>query len=185
MDVKAILLLILGGVLANNYALTQFLGVEPLLGYAKKTSKIIAMGVCVTVVMVLAAAVLWPVQNVLAANGLAHLQTIIYVLVIAAIVYAVGMIAAKALHQPMKAYAPVIALNSAVLGMAINTMSAGGAYVEALAAALGVGLGFLAAMLVLAGVQEKINEYHVPAPFRGLPIQLIAAAIISMALMAF
>ena len=139
-----------------------------------------------TVVMVLAAAVLWPVREyVLGAYGVAYLQIPVFVLVITAIVYLVGLVASKALHQPLKAYAPVIALNSAVLGMAANTAAAGITYVETLASALGIGLGFLAAMLVLAGVQEKINEYHVPAPFRGLPIQLIAAAIVSMALMAF
>ena len=185
MTVKSLVLLILGGVLANNYALTQLLGVGPFLGYAKKTSKIVGMGLCVTIVMVLAAAILWPVQTYVLGERLAYMQTVVFLLVIVAIVYVVGLVAAKVLHQPLKAYAPIIALNSAVLGVAINNITAGYTYVESLASALGVGLGFLAAMLALAGVDEKINERHVPAPFRGLPIQLLAASIISMAVMAF
>ena len=184
--IKSILLLMVGGVLANNYALTQFLGVEPFLGYSRKTSKILGMGICVTVVMVLSAAILWPVQTyVLSAYGLGHLQTMVFLLVIVAVVYLVDLAAAKALHQPLKAYAPVIALNSAVLGVALNNAAAGYTYGESLASALGTGLGFLAAMLTLSCVGEKINERHVPVPFRGLPILLLSAAIISMALMVF
>ena len=183
---KALLLIILGGVLANNYALTQFLGVTPLLGFSGKGQKTLAMGVTVTVVTVVSAAILWPVQSyLLAATGLAHLQVLAFLLVIACVTWLTDLAAAKLLHQPLKAFFPVIALNSAVLGLAVNNAAAGYGYAESLAAALGVGLGFMAALLVLAGLREKINERYVPAPFRGLPIALITAGIISMALMAF
>ena len=182
---KSLLLIILGGVLANNYALTQFLGVTPFLGYSKKGEKALALGLCVTVVMVLSAAVLWPIQSLLVANGLMHLQVMIYLLIIACIVWLVDLLAAKLLHQPLMTYFPIVVVNSAVLGLVLNNVAAGYSYLEALASALGVGLGFLLAMLVMSGLREKINEKYVPAPFRGLPILLIAASIVSIALMAF
>ena len=186
MTVKSILLLILGGVLANNYALTQFLGVSPFLGFSRKSDKILGLGLAVTLVTVLSAAILWPVQTfVLEALNLGHLQIMVSLLVIVGVVALVDLLAAKVLHQPLRTYAPLIALNSAVLGAVLNNATAGYNYLESLAAALGVGLGFLLAMLVMSGLREKINERHVPAPFRGLPIALLAASIVSMALMAF
>ena len=186
MSVKSLLLLVLAGVLANNYALTQFLGVSPFLGYAKKSSKILGMGLAVTAVMVLAAAILWPVQTyLLSAYNLGYAQVPVFLLVIVAVVYLVDLAASKIAKQPLGAYAPVIVLNSAVLGLALNNVAAGYTFVESLAAALGVGLGFLGAMWVLSGIEEKIDNHYVPAPFRGLPILLLAASIVSMALMAF
>ena len=160
MDIKALFLLILAGVLANNYALTQFLGVTPFLGFSRKGEKILGMGLTVTAVTVLAVAVLWPVQNyLLLPYGLAYAQLLVFVLVIALIVALAGLAASRLFHQPLKAYAPAVAL--------------------------GVGLGFLLALYLMAGVMERIDEHHVPAPFRGLPIMLISAGILSMALLAF
>lgn len=184
MDFKALILLILAGVLANNYALTQFLGVTPFLGFSRRGEKLLGLGLTVTAVTVLAVAVLWPVQTyVLAPYGLEYMRLMVFVLVIALIVYLTGAAAAKLFRQPLRAYAPVIALNSAVLGAAVNQI--GLSYAEALASALGVGLGFLLALFLLAGVTEKVNERYVPAPFRGLPVLLLSAGILSMALMAF
>ena len=183
---KSILLLILGGVLANNYALTQLLGVSSFLGFSRKSDKILGVGLATTAVMLLSELILWPVRtSVLSANGLEYLQIMVSLLVIAGVVCLVDRLAAKLLRQPLKAYAPILALNSAVLGLALNNAMAGLGYLESLASALGVGLGFLGAMFVLSGVLEKINERYVPVPFRGLPIALVAASILSMALMAF
>ena len=183
---KSILLLILGGVLANNYALTRLLGVSSFLGFAKKGERMLALGLCTTGVMLVSELILWPVRSsILAANGLAHLQVMVSLLIIACVVCLADLLASRLLQQPMGAYAPIVALNSAVLGLGLNNASAGLGYLESLASALGVGLGFRCAMFVLSGVLEKINERHVPAPFRGLPIALVAASIISMALMAF
>ena len=183
---KSILLLILGGVLANNYALTRLLGVTPFLGFSKKSDKILALGLATTAVMLVSELILWPVRtSLLSANGLEYLQVMVSLLVIACVVYLVDLLADRLLHQSLKSYAPILVLNSAVLGLALNNGAAGLSYPESLAAALGVGLGFLAAMPVMSGVLEKINERYVPAPFRGLPIALVAASIISMALMAF
>ena len=186
MGAKELVLLVLGGVLVNNYVLTQFLGVTSVLGFSGKGQKPLALGITVAAVMLLSTAILWPVQsNVLAARGLAHLQVPVSLLVILFAAWLVDLIRAKALHQPPKHISLPVAFNSAVLGLAVNNAAAGYGYVESLAAALGVGLGFLAALLVMTGLREKINERYVPAPFRGLPMALITAGIISMALMAF
>lgn len=182
---KTILLLILGGVLANNYAFEKFLGVTPMLGYSRKENKLVALGLAVTVVMVLTAAVTYPIQSLLAGKALAYLQLLVFVTVILIVVYVVEAIAKLALHKCLGVYFPLIALNSAVLGLALENITKGYTYGEALAAALGVGLGFLAALLLMAGVQSRIAEKYIPAAFRGLPISLLAASIISMVLVAF
>lgn len=182
---KAILLLILGGVLANNYALEKLLGVTPLLGYSRKESKLVVLGLAVTAVMILTAAITYPVQSLLAAKSLAHLQLLVFVTVILLVVYLVELIVKRLLNKCLGVYFPLIALNSAVLGMAVENAAKGYTYGESLAAALGVGLGFLAALLLMAGVQSRIEEKHIPAAFRGLPISLLAASIISMVLVAF
>lgn len=186
MTVKSLILLLLGGVLMNNYALQRFLGVTPFLGYAKEESRIAGMGLAVTAVMLLTAAVTWPLQTfVLAKLGLAYLQTLVFVAVILALVYLVDALAKLLAHKSLGGYFPLIALNSAVLGLAVNNVSEGYPFIEALVSALGVGLGFLLAMFVFSGVQSRINEKYVPKAFRGLPVRLLAASLISLALFAF
>ena len=182
---KEILLLILGGVLANNYAFEKFLGVSPMLGYSRRGSKLLAMGLAVTVVMLLTAAIAWPVQGLLEQYALGYLQILVYVATILIVVYLVDLVAKAAFHKCLGVYFPLIALNSAVLGLALENVSEGYGYGQALAAALGVGLGFLAALFLMAGVNSRIDKKQVPAAFRGLPIQLLAASIIAMALVAF
>lgn len=186
MTVKSLLLILLGGVLANNYALQKFLGVTPFLGYAKDESRIAGMGLAVTVVMILTAAVTWPVQNFLLAKlGLEYLQTLVFIALILIVVCLVDLVVKKLMHKCLGVYFPLIALNSAVLGLAVNNVGAGYNFPESLVAALGVGLGFLLAMFLFAGVQSRINEKYVPKAFRGLPVSLLAACIISLALFAF
>ena len=178
MTVKSLLLILLGGVLANNYALQKFLGVTPFLGYSRDESRIAGMGLAVTVVMILTAAVTWPVETFL----LAKLGFIALILIL---VYLVDLVGKKLMHKSLGVYFPLIALNSAVLGLAVNNIGAGYNFVESLVAALGVGLGFMLAMFLFAGVQSRINEKDVPKAFRGLPVSLLAACIISLALFAF
>ncbi len=182
---KEILLLILGGVLANNYAFEKFLGVSPMLGYSRRSSKLLAMGLSVTVVMLLTAAIAWPVQTLLDSYALGYLQILVYVAIILIVVYLVDLLVKAAFHKCLGVYFPLIALNSAVLGLALENVSEGYGYGQALAAALGVGLGFMAALFLMAGVNSRIAQKQVPAAFRGLPIQLLAASIIAMALVAF
>ena len=179
---KSLLLIMLGGVLVNNYALEKFLGVGPVLGGRKYGSA--AMGFSVAAVMLLAAAVTWPLYRLLVLLGAEYLETLIFVLVMLLVVYVLGAIFAKS-GKPVGAYFPLVALNSAVLGLAVNNITEGYTYVEALFAALGAGLGFVLAMVLFAGVKSKINERYVPKAFRGLPVMLLAASIISLAFYAF
>lgn len=179
---KALLLIMLGGVLVNNYALEKFLGVGPVLGGRKYGSA--AMGFSVAAVMLLAAAVTWPLYRLLVLLGAEYLETLIFVLVVLLVVYVLGAMFAKS-GKPVGAYFPLVALNSAVLGLAVNNITEGYTYVEALFAALGAGLGFVMAMVLFAGVKSKINERYVPKAFRGLPVMLLAASIISLAFYAF
>lgn len=179
---KALLLIMLGGVLVNNYALEKFLGVGPVLGGRKYGSA--AMGFSVAAVMLLAAAVTWPLYRLLVLLGAEYLETLIFVLVVLLVVYVLGAMFAKS-GKPVGAYFPLVALNSAVLGLALNNITEGYTYVEALFAALGAGLGFVLAMVLFAGVKSKINERYVPKAFRGLPVMLLAASIISLAFYAF
>lgn len=179
---KALLLIMLGGVLVNNYALEKFLGVGPVLGGRKYGSA--AMGFSVAAVMLLAAAVTWPLYRLLVLLGAEYLETLIFVLVVLLVVYVLGAMSAKS-GKPVGAYFPLVALNSAVLGLAVNNITEGYTYVEALFAALGAGLGFVLAMVLFAGVKSKINERYVPKAFRGLPVMLLAASIISLAFYAF
>lgn len=179
---KALLLIMLGGVLVNNYALEKFLGIGPVLGGRKYGSA--AMGFSVAAVMLLAAAVTWPLYRLLVLLGAEYLETLIFVLVVLLVVYVLGAMFAKS-GKPVGAYFPLVALNSAVLGLAVNNITEGYTYVEALFAALGAGLGFVLAMVLFAGVKSKINERYVPKAFRGLPVMLLAASIISIAFYAF
>ena len=179
---KALLLIMLGGVLVNNYALEKFLGVGPVLGGRKYGSA--AMGFSVAAVMLLAAAVTWPLYRLLVLLGAEYLETLIFVLVVLLVVYVLGAMFAKS-GKPVGAYFPLVALNSAVLGLAVNNFTEGYTYVEALFAALGAGLGFVLAMVLFDGVKSKINERYVPKAFRGLPVMLLAASIISLAFYAF
>lgn len=179
---KSLLLIMLGGVLVNNYALEKFLGVGPVLGGRKYGSA--AMGFSVAAVMLLAAAVTWPLYRLLVLLGAEYLETLIFVLVVLLVVYVLGAMFAKS-GKPVGAYFPLVALNSAVLGLAVNNITEGYTYVEALFAALGAGLGFVLAMVLFAGVKSKINERYVPKAFRGLPVMLLAASIISLAFYAF
>lgn len=182
---KEILLLILGGVLANNYAFEKFLGVTPMLGYSRRSGKLLAMGLSVTVVMLLTAAIAWPVQKLLDQYALGYMQILVYVAIILIVVYVVDLIVRAAAKKRLGVYFPLIALNSAVLGLALENVSEGYGYGQALASALGVGLGFLAALYLMAGVNSRIAQKHVPAAFQGLPIQLLAASIVAMVLVAF
>lgn len=179
---KALLLIMLGGVLVNNYALEKFLGVGPVLGGRKYGSA--AMGFSVAAVMLLTAAVTWPLYRLLVLLGAEYLETLIFVLVVLLVVYVLGAMFAKS-GKPVGAYFPLVALNSAVLGLAVNNIAEGYTYVEALFAALGAGLGFVLAMVLFAGVKSKINARYVPKAFRGLPVMLLAASIISLAFYAF
>ena len=184
-----LLAIMLSSVLVDNYVLSRFLGICPFLGVSKKLDQASGMGVAVTVVMLIATAVTWPIQYfVLDKLGLAYMQTIVFILVIAALVQMVEIILKKfspALHKGLGVYLPLITTNCAVLGVAINNVTDGYNFVESMASSLGVGLGFLLAMVLFSGLRSRIDESRVPKPFRGLAVTLIAASFISLAFMGF
>ena len=186
---KSLIVIIISSVLVNNYVLSQFLGICPFLGVSKKLDSAAGMGVSVTAVMLLATAVTWPIQYlVLDPTGLGYMQTIVFILVIAALVQMLEMILAKfvpSLHKSLGVYLPLITTNCAVLGVAIQNITDGYGFVEAIVSSLGCGLGFLLAMVLFSGVRSRIDESNIPAPFRGLAVTLIAASFISLAFMGF
>ena len=190
MDVfKSLIVILLSSVLVNNYVLSRFLGICPFLGVSKKLDQATGMGISVTAVMLLATAVTWPIQHfVLDTLGLGYMQTIIFILVIAALVQMLELILKRfspALHKGLGVYLPLITTNCAVLGVAINNITDGYGFLESVVSSLGCGLGFLLAMVLFSGLRSRVDESRVPAPFRGLAVTLIAASFISLAFMGF
>ena len=186
---KTLIVIILSSVFVDNYVLSRFLGICPFLGVSKKLDQATGMGIAVTAVMLLACAVTWPIQYfVLNALNMGYLQNIVFILVIAALVQMVELLLKKfspSLHKGLGVYLPLITTNCAVLGVAINNINDGFTFVESLVSALGVGLGFLLAMVLFSGIRSRINESNIPPAFRGLPVTLIAASFISLAFMGF
>ena len=184
---KSLLMILLSAVLVNNYVLSRFLGICPFLGVSKKLGQAAGMGISVTAVMLVASAITWPIQKLLLDKlGLAYMQTIVFILVIAALVQMLEILLKKfspSLHKALGVYLPLITTNCAVLGVAINNITDGYGFVESMVSSLGCGLGFLLAMVLFAGVRSRIEESEVPKPFRGLAITLIAASFISLAFM--
>ena len=186
---KTLLVILLSSVLVNNYVLSRFLGICPFLGVSKKLGQAVGMGISVTAVMLLASAITWPIQRlILDKLGLAYMQTIVFILVIAALVQMLETVLKKfspALHKALGVYLPLITTNCAVLGVAINNITDGYTFVESIVSSLGCGLGFLLAMVLFAGLRSRIDESAVPKCFRGLAVTLIAASFISRAFMGF
>ncbi|MBO5701621.1 MAG: RnfABCDGE type electron transport complex subunit A [Clostridia bacterium] len=186
---KSLILILMGGVLVNNYVLNQFLGICPFLGVSKKVNQASGMGMAVIFVMLFATAATWPIHNlILVPLGLGYLQTIVFILVIATLVQFVEIVLKRfipSLHASLGIYLPLITTNCAVLGVTINNISAGYNFLESMVSSLGVGLGFLLAMLLFAGVRSKLDDSNAPKCFRGLPVTLIAASIVAMAFYGF
>ena len=179
----------MGGVLINNYVLNQFLGICPFLGVSKKVDQATGMGVAVIFVMLFATAATWPIYNyVLVPLNLAYLQTIVFILVIATLVQFVEIILKRfipALHASLGVYLPLITTNCAVLGVTINNITDGYNFGESMVSSLGVGLGFLLAMLLFAGVRSRLDDSNAPKCFKGLPVTLISASIVALAFYGF
>ena len=183
-----LLLIIMGAVLVNNYVLNQFLGICPFLGVSKKLYQALGMGVAVTFVMVCASAATYPIQKLLVALKLEYLQTVAFILVIAALVQFIEILLKKflpALHKSLGVYLPLITTNCAVLGVTINNVADKYIFVESIVSAFGCGLGFLLAMVLFAGVRSKMEGANIPKAFKGIPATLIAASIVSLAFSGF
>ena len=171
------------GVLINNYVLNQFLGICPFLGVSKKVGQATGMGVAVTFVMLCATAVTHPIYTLFLKGKFEYLKTIVFILVIASLVQFVEIALKKlipGLHKSLGVYLPLITTNCAVLGVTLNNISAEYTFLQSLVSSLGVGLGFLLAMLLFAGVRSRIENCPAPKCWRGIPITLVAASIVAL-----
>ena len=186
MDVFGI---IVAALFSQNFVLSQFLGICPFLGVSKKLNQAVGMGVAVIFVMLLATLVTWPIYKfLLLPNDLVFMQTIVFILVIAALVQLVEIILKRyipGLHQSLGVYLPLITTNCAVLGVTINNITDNYNFIESMVSSLGCGLGFLLAMVLFAGVRSRLETAKPPKSFEGLPLTLIAAAIVSCAFFGF
>lgn len=187
--IKELIVILMSAVLVDNYVLSKFLGICPFLGVSKKSDQAVGMGVSVIFVMLVATAATWPIQTyLLDPNDLGYLQTIVFILVIAALVQFVEIFLKKfipALHKSLGVYLPLITTNCAVLGVTINNISDGYDFLYSMVSSLGCGLGFLLAMWLFAGVRSRLEESDAPECFKGIPITLVAASIVSVAFMGF
>ena len=181
--------IIIGGLLVNNFVLSQFLGICPFLGVSKKIGQAVGMSLAVLAVMTLATAVTWPIYTyLLAPNGMDYLQTLVFILVIAALVQLVEILLKRfipALYKALGLYLPLITTNCAVLGVTILNIDNGYNFWQSLANALGAGVGFLLAMVLFAGVRERLDTAPIPKGLKGLPITLVAAALVSLSFVGF
>ena len=178
----------MGGVLVNNYVLQQFLGICPFLGVSKKTKEATGMGLAVTIVMLFATAATWPIYHFILSPKYEYLQIIVFILVIASLVQLVEIILKKfspALFKALGVYLPLITTNCAVLGVTLNNITAEFTFLESMISSLGVGLGFLLAMVLFAGVRSRIENCPAPKCFKGLPVTLISASIVALAFFGF
>lgn len=187
--IKAILAVFLAGILTENMVLSKFMGICPFLGVSKKLDTAVGMSAAVIFVMVMATAVTWPIYALLLVpNNLAYLQTVVFILVIAALVQLVETILKRfipGLYNALGVYLPLITTNCCVLGIAIQVQDNGLGFVESLFSALGSGLGFLVAMVMFAGVRGRMERSEIPESLKGLPITLVAASIVSVSFMGF
>ncbi|HSP01546.1 MAG TPA: electron transport complex subunit RsxA [Thioalkalivibrio sp.] len=184
-----LLLILVGAVFVNNFVLARFLGICPFLGVSKKVETALGMGMAVTFVMTIAAVVTWFVQYfILIPFGIEYLQTIAFILIVASLVQMVEMVVQKtspALYQALGIFLPLITTNCAVLGLAVLNIQKGYSFVESIVFALGAAMGFTLAMVLFAGLRERIDLCPVPSSFRGSAIALVTAGLLSLAFMGF
>lgn len=183
------LIIIISAILVNNIVLMQFLGICPFLGVSKKISTAIGMGGAVAFVLVLATIVTYLIQNyILNVFGLAYLQTIVFILIIAALVQMVEIILKKVsppMYQALGIFLPLITTNCAILGVALLTIQKEFNLVEGVVFAISNAIGFALALVIFAGIREHVEMQNVPKGLKGTPIALIAAGILAMAFMGF
>ena len=176
-------------ILVENYVLVKFLGICPFLGVSKKLDSAVGMSLAVTFVMVMATAATWPIyMGILEPNGLAYLQTIVFILIIAILVQLLENFLKKfipSLYKALGVYLPLITTNCTILGVTILNLDNGYDFVESIVCAAGAGIGFLVAMVLFSGVRRRVEQAIVPECFKGLPITLVAAAMTSLSFMGF
>lgn len=191
--ISELFIISIGAILMNNFVLVQFLGICPFLGVSKKVDTAVGMGVAVIFVMLCAAAITWVVQEyLLLPFNIEYMQTIAFILVIAVLVQFVEMFLQKsipALYNSLGVYLPLITTNCAVLGVAIqNITKFGGAemsFVKSVVYATSAGIGFTLAIVLFAGVRERLENSDIPEFLKGMPITLVTAALLSIAFLGF
>ena len=183
------ILIVITAIFVNNVVLAQFLGICPFLGVSKKVETASGMGLAVTAVLVVATAVTFGIQKlVLDVYGLGYLQTIAFILVIAALVQMIEIIlkkSAPSLYQALGVFLPLITTNCCILGVAILVIQKDFNLWEGVVYAASTGIGFLLAMVLFAGLREQLEMVNVPKSFAGVPIALITAGLLAMAFMGF
>ena len=186
---KELLLIAIGSALVNNVVLSQFLGLCPFLGVSKKVETSAGMGAAVIFVITIASAVASLIYDfILEPSGMAYLQTIVFILVIAGLVQFVEMFLKKnmvSLYESLGVYLPLITTNCAVLGVALTNVTKAYNFIQSVVNGIGISVGFTIAIVLLAGVRERIEHNDVPYNFQGSPIVLITAGLMSIAFFGF
>ena len=186
---KSLIMIIVSTALVNNVVLSQFLGICSFLGVSAQKKASLSLGLAVTAVLTVSSALAAALyQYVLAPLGLDYLKTIVFILVIAALVQMVEMFLKKnahAVYQSLGIYLPLITTNCAVLGVALTNVQNGYNILESAFAGLGTAIGYTVAIVLLAAIREHIDEEAIPVPFRGAPIVLLCATLMAMAFMGF
>jgi electron transport complex protein RnfA len=192
MNTTQIFSIILTAILTENFVLCKFLGICPFLGVSKKVDTALGMSVAVIFVMLASTAVTYPINNILVKNDMEYLQTIVFILVIAALVQLVEIVLKKyikPLYNALGIYLPLITTNCAVLGVVLlNLDKFGGmehSFALSMVNSLGAGVGFMVAMLIFAGVRSRLETADIPEGLKGLPSTLIAASLTSVSFLGF
>ncbi|MBQ8633757.1 MAG: RnfABCDGE type electron transport complex subunit A [Lachnospiraceae bacterium] len=186
---KEMILILIGSALVNNVVLSQFLGLCPFLGVSKKTKTAASMGAAVIFVIMIASAVTYAVHYmVLVPLGMEYMQTIVFILVIAALVQMIEMMLKKVsppIYSALGVYLPLITTNCAVLGVAITNIQNGSTFGESMMNSLGTSIGFLVAIVIMAGIRERLEGNDIPKAFQGMPIVLITSGLMAIAFCGF
>jgi len=186
---KELLLILIGSALVNNVVLSQFLGLCPFLGVSKRTETAAGMGAAVLFVITIASAITSLIYTgILEKLGLEYLQTIVFILVIAALVQLVEMVLKKkmpSLYNSLGVYLPLITTNCAVLGVALKNVQNGYGLVESVVYGVGISIGFFIAIVIMAGIRERIEFNELPKSFKGMPIVLVTAGLMAIAFIGF
>ena len=184
----AMFVIFLTAILTENFVLMKFLGICPFLGVSKKLNTALGMSIAVIFVMSLSVAVCYPINTVLEKNDLAYLQTIVFILVIAALVQFVEVFLkkyVKALYKSLGIYLPLITTNCAVLGVVLLNIDKEYNFLQSMVNAVGAGIGFLVAMIMFAGVRDRLESADIPKFLKGLPITLVSASLVSVSFLGF
>lgn len=191
---QSLVSIFLAAILTENYVLNKFLGICPFLGVSKKVNTAVGMSSAVIFVMLLSTAVTWPIFTyILLPNGLGYLQTLVFILIIAALVQLVETVLKRymrPLYESLGIYLPLITTNCAVLGVTMLVIEKSQAdvsfgYTESLINAFGAGIGFLVAMVIFAGVRQRLQDSDIPEFLKGLPITLVAASLVALSFLGF